>query len=166
MRVLIFENRNDAPMTLVIEPSDVEYALPSLSTVGVRYSPQEGEADRTYCAMWEGRIALWCDVEHEVEIVHPSAFDRLCDEMAKGGWCGGIVDGVPTSIDDLLPEAGMVSAETFAKLVVWADGWPRSDAIPEKHLRWLEGRFVALMGADAVDAQLLRRELRRPFEQR
>lgn len=166
MIILAFENWHETPLTIVVEPGGDEHEVPHLATAGIRYAPKEGAADRTTCVMSESRVEVWCDADHhEIEIVHPSAFDRLSWEICVGGgWCGGIVEGEPTTVDDLLPVSGTVSARDFAKLVIRADGWPESDAAPEKHLRWLEMKFIERLGAVSVDALTLRRNLARPFE--
>lgn len=166
MTILAFENRHETLLIVAVEPGGGEHEVPHLATAGIRYAPAEGVVDRTTCVMSEGRVEVWCDADRpEIDIIHPSAFDRLSWEIcAGGGWCGGIVEGEPTTVDDLLPAAGIVTARNFAELVIRADGWPKSEALPEQHLRWLEAKFVEHLGAQSVDAQELRRNVALPFE--
>jgi hypothetical protein len=56
-------------------------------------------------------------------------YNALMHDVCVGrGWCGGIVNGQPSHVDHLIPEAGPVSAE----------------------------QFVDHMGADVVDASALK----------
>jgi hypothetical protein len=166
MTILAFENRQQSPMTLVVEPGGDEHQVPHLATAGIRYSLEEGAVDRTTCVVSEGRVEVWCEAaQHEIDIVYPSAFNRLSWAMCVGGgWCGGIVDGKPTTVDDLLPDSGTITARDFAKLVIRADGWPESEALPEQHIGWLESQFIEYLGAVSVDVQELRFNLTQPFE--
>lgn len=164
--VQAFDNRNEEPLTLVVEPWGDAHEVPHLATAGIRYVPKAAHADRSTCVISENRIELWCDADsYEVDIVYPAAFDRLLWEICvHGGWCGGLVDGVPTTVDDLLPESGTITAREFAILVCRADGYSPSEQLPEKHVAWLEARFARCLGASAMDIRHLRRNLRRPFD--
>ncbi|WP_447728069.1 hypothetical protein [Sphingomonas koreensis] len=157
---------NDALLTLVVEPWEDEHQVPHLATIGVRYVPRAAEVDRSTCVVSEIRIDLWLDADsYEVDLVHPTAFDRLLwDICVRGGCCGSIIDDVPTTVDDLLPESGDITAQAFAMLVCRAEGYLESEAPSEKHIAWLEARFREHLGAASVNAASLRRNLRRPFE--
>ena len=166
MPIIEFQNRREVALTLSVQPHDENHELPPLARAGIRYTLKEGVEDRYYSSVSEHRIEIWCDAEtYEIDIVHPSPFDRLSYEIClHGGWCGGIVDGSPTVVDDLLPSTGSVTAREFAKLTVRADGWPESEPLPEKHLRWLEAKFIEHLGTDTVDVEALRPNLARPFD--
>ena len=166
MTIAAFENRRETPLVLVIEPWGEKHEIPHLSTAGVRYALKDGAEDRSYSVVSDNQIDFWCNADsYEIEIVHPSAYDRLSwDICVNGGWCGGIVDGKPTRVDDLLPEVGTVTAEEFAKLTARADGWPESKPVDEKHLRWLEAKFVEHLGSPSVSTDVLRQITARPFE--
>lgn len=166
MIVQAFESLDDEPLTLVVEPWADVHPVPSLGSIGVRYLPRAADVDRSTCVVSRNRIALWCDADsYEVDIVHPSAFDRLMwDVCVRGGCCGSIIDDVPTTVDDLLPESGEVTAQVFARLICRAEGYLESEAPSQKHIAWLEARFTEHLGALSVDARRLRRNLRRPFD--
>lgn len=166
MIIKTFQNRHEEPLTIVVEPWRDEYEVPHLAEAGILYAPKDSRLDRSTCVVSERQIELWLDADRfEIDIVHPSVYQRLSWRICVGGWCGGIVDGVPTAVDDLLPPSGTVTAHQFAELVIRADGWPAADPYPEKHLRWLSDRFAEHLGATSVDAKKLRHNLRRPFDQ-
>lgn len=80
---------------------------------------------------------------------------EVCVEQ---GWCGGMVDGKPTHVDDFIPETGQVSAEQFSDWLLRAEG---IDPLVEpdqwqKHKDGLKDVFVRHMGAEVVDASMLR----------
>ncbi len=160
-----FENRKQTSLTLVIEPWGERHDIPHLATAGVRYVLNDGAEDRCSSVVSDDLIEFWCNADsYEVEVVAPSPFERLSwDICVNGGWCGGLVDDKPTSVSDLLPASGIVTAQAFASLAVRADGWPKGDPVPEKHLRWLEDRFVEHLGAASVDVAALRKYSPRPF---
>lgn len=166
MQIAVFENSTKVSLAFVVEPRGDAHEVPPHGSVGIRYRPKEGAPERSYSIVSEGRIEFWCDADgYEVEVVHPSAFDLLSwDICVDGGWCGGIVDGKPTQVTDLLPQEGLVSARAFAEYALLADGCSLADAKWEKHLVWIEQRFVERMGAQVVAAGELRMNLRRPFE--
>ena len=165
MPIIEFENRREAPLALVVEPCGERHQIPHLSRAGIRYVLPEGSTDRSACVVSDGQIDFWCNAEScEIEVVHPSAFEKLLwDICVNGGWCGGIVEGKPTRVEDLLPESGLVTARHFAELAVRADGWPSSSPLPESHLLWLEAKFVEHLGAKSVPAEDLRRDTAIPF---
>lgn len=165
MPIAEFENREKAVLTLVIEPSGQTVELPHLARAGIRYALPNGVEDRSTTSVYEQRIEFWCSAESvELDIVHPTSFDRLLWELCvKGGWCGGVMNGQFVTVDDLLPQTGAVTAEEFAVLAVRADGWPVSEPIKPQHLRWIESRFIEHLGAPMVDVEVLKRNRAIPF---
>jgi len=166
MPIVEFHNSRKAPLALVVNPSGERHEIPYRSTAGIRYASPEGAEDRSYCEMSDGQLDFWCSAAgYEIEIVHPSATDNLLwDICVEGGWCGSTVDGKPTHVVDLIAEAGTVTAQEFARLAIKADNWPDAEPMPDKHLRWLEAKFVEHLGEEAVPCEDLRRISARPFE--
>ena len=119
MPISVFENRVEEPVTFILEPGEVQYALPPLARIGIRYSFGPGAVDRTFAYIGHCTIRFWCDSEvRDVEIVQPNAFDLLLwDICVKGGCCGGPA----THVTDLLPSQGVVPAEDFSSLVLQSD---------------------------------------------
>lgn len=74
------------------------------------------------------------------------------------GWCGGFVDGKPTHVDDFIPESGRVTAEQFVDWLFRADGMDPTIEIGQwqKHKDGLKNAFIHHMGADVVDASVLK----------
>lgn len=88
-----------------------------------------------------------------------TAFDALMHEICvERGWCGGIVDGQPLHVTDLLPESGTVTAQQFAEWVFAADDVdPKEDPAKwQKHLDGLRDAFVRHLGGDLVGVERLR----------
>ena len=86
-------------------------------------------------------------------------FDRLMHEVCvERRWCGGIVDGKPMHVTDLLPAKGAVSAEQFALWLFEADGVDPDEnrAKWQPHLDGLEAAFIRHMGEARVDVSQLR----------
>jgi hypothetical protein len=166
MRIVQFENRGKAPLTLKVEPFHDVYQVPPLGEAGIRFTLSEGVEDRSHTSVSEFDIAFWCDADsYEIDVVPPTPAETLYWTICVvGGWCGGIVENEPTHVEDLLPDAGEVTSRRFAELAVHADGWPADAAMPEKHLLWLEAKFVEIMGAQVVEAAALQRRSRRPFD--
>jgi hypothetical protein len=166
MPVVEFQNCDEAPLVLIVEPWGHRYEVPHLAIAGIRYAPKDGAEDRCHSVVEEGTVEFWCNAaSYEYDIVHPSPFARLSwDICVNGGWCGGIVDGNPITVEDLLPRTSEVNARQFAELAMHADGWPEGEALDENHLSWLQSRFVEHMGAESVNAEDLRRNVARPFE--
>jgi hypothetical protein len=167
MTVTVFENRTAKSLVVTLEPNEERHEVPRLARIGVRYSFPEGETDRTFASIGEHDIRFWCDSqEREVEIVHPTPFDLLLYDMCvKLGFCGGLVNDTPTHVTDLLPTAGVVTAEEFAELAISAECDRQSP--PEKHLRWLAlltAAFIEHMGASSVSAASLTQNLAEPFD--
>ena len=165
MAIAVFQNRRQSLLALTIEPCGERHELPHLGEIGIRYTLTEGAEDRCYASVSDEGVDFWCNAESfEVDIVQPSARDKLLwDICVNGGWCGGLVNGQPTSVDDLLPTEGRVTAEEFARLAIRADGWPEGKPMVERHRRWLEERFREHLGADSVSAEALHRLSPRPF---
>ncbi|MGN7997662.1 hypothetical protein [Sphingomonas sp. 22176] len=86
-------------------------------------------------------------------------YNSLMHEVCvEGGWCGAIVQGEPSHVDDFIPAAGPVTAEQFVEWLFRAEGVdPSSD--PAKwgeHWEGLRGAFVRHLGADLVEASALK----------
>lgn len=83
-----------------------------------------------------------------------SPFDALMHHLCVDmGFCGGMVDGVPMHVTDPLPVRGVVTADSFADLVMRADGVSCAE---HPHLwRAIRDAFCTYMGADAVERPLL-----------
>jgi hypothetical protein len=86
---------------------------------------------------------------------YESLMREVCVER---GWCGGIVDGKPTHVDDFIPESGQVTAEQFVDWLFRADGMdPFVDLEQwQKHKDGLKDAFIRHMGADVVNASMLK----------
>ncbi|HEY0313770.1 MAG TPA: hypothetical protein VGC56_14920 [Allosphingosinicella sp.] len=165
MPIIEFENYHEVPLVLVIEPWGHRHEVPERARVGVRYALAEGAEDRCYSAVSAQKIELWCEAaSYEIDIVPPLPAQRLMrDICVRGGWCGGMVEGVATHVLDLLPASGRVTAEDFANLAIKADG-DQTEPPKQHHLRWLEAKFAEHLGTASVDAELLHRTARRPFD--
>ena len=86
-------------------------------------------------------------------------YEALMHEVCvKRGWCGGIVDGKPTHVDHFIPESGQVTAEQFVDWLFQADGMDPfvEPEIWQKHKDGLKAAFILHMGADVVDALMLK----------
>src|SRR6218665_2965006 len=166
MPIVAFHNDRKTALALIVEPWGERHTIPYRSTAGIRYTLQEGAEDRSFCNVSRGQINFWCNSDgYEIDVVHPSACDNLLwDICVNGGWCGGIVNGEPTHVDDLLPKTGTVTAKDFARLAVKADGWPDAEPVPAKHFIWLEAKFIEHLGASEVPCETLRQITRSPFD--
>lgn len=81
-------------------------------------------------------------------------YDALLHEVCvRLGYCGCIKDGKPLHVDDFIPETGLVSADQYAEWVVLADNLTPSTS---PHLKDIRAAFVRHMGAESIDAKLLR----------
>lgn len=102
-------------------------------------------------------------------------YDRLMDECAKNGFCGGLRDGKPCHVRHYLPAAGSVTAERFAELMIYAEGdtnpgWKRHGTTMQGLLsgksdpemqspKWrtlIQELFVKHMGSNVVDVSALK----------
>jgi hypothetical protein len=88
-----------------------------------------------------------------------TAYDALMDEICVGlGFCGCIKDGRPLHVRQFIPSKGPVTADQFAEWVFLADDMnpnaepKRWESLKEK----IKRAFVRHMGADVVDARLLK----------
>lgn len=168
MPIVAFENLRTESLKLVIEPIGETHEVPHLATVGIRYSLDEGAEDRSTSVVSEFGIEFWCNSESvEVDIVRASPFDTLLwDICVNLGFCGGLVEGEPTCVRDLIPAEGLLSAGAFAKLAIRAEGnWPDPDGA---HRRWgetLEAKFAEHLGGPVVPVQELKGDRRRPFDE-
>src|SRR5262249_9758037 len=74
------------------------------------------------------------------------------------GFCGCIKEGRPLHVDLLIPRDGPVSADQFVEWVFLADNLnPNSDPLRwQRHNQAIRDAFVKHMGAETVDARLLR----------
>jgi len=85
-----------------------------------------------------------------------SSYERLLDEICGGlGFCGNVIDGRPTQVDDYIPETGTVSADQFVDWVLLAEGMDLNEADALKHRDSLRAAFIRHMGSDQIDAELL-----------
>jgi hypothetical protein len=85
-------------------------------------------------------------------------YENLMHEVCvEKGWCGGVVDGKPTHVDDFIPESGRVTAEQFVDWLFRADGMDPFVELEkwQKHKDGLTDAFIRHMGADVVDASML-----------
>jgi hypothetical protein len=167
MPISVFENRRKEAVPFVLEPNEERYELPPLARIGVRYSFEEGEVDRTFTDFGEHRISFWCNSQdRQVEIVHPNPFDLLLWDICVGsGFCGGLVNDKPTRVTNLLPATGIVTAQEFAELAIRAECDKQSP--PATHLRWialLEAKFIQHMNSSSVPAEALVQNLAQPFD--
>jgi hypothetical protein len=89
---------------------------------------------------------------------NPDYNTLMHDVCVERGWCGGIVNGDPCHVDDLIPESGPASAEQFVEWLFQAEGLdPSSEPAKwKKHKEGLCEAFVRHMGADVVDASALK----------
>ena len=90
------------------------------------------------------------------------AYNRLMHDVCVGyGYCGGIVDGVFSHVDDFIPESGPVSADQFVDWLFAAEG--KDDLVPEpmlsKHRSDLKDYFIKHMKSNEVDASELKWDL-------
>ena len=85
--------------------------------------------------------------------VKPGYAALLHEVCVRLGYCGCIKDDKPLHVDDFIPEAGLITADQFAEWVVLADNLTPSTS---PHLKHIRDAFVRHMGAEAVDATLLR----------
>jgi len=86
-------------------------------------------------------------------------YNALMHEVCVGlGWCGSVVDGRPSHVDDFIPRSGSVHADQFVEWLFRAEGIdPAAEpALWRKHKDGLRQAFVRHMGNDVVDASLLK----------
>ena len=84
-------------------------------------------------------------------------FDTLMHQICVGwGHCGSVLNEKFTHVTDHIPEPGCVSAKQFAEWVMLAEGEVSSDASYAHWLGRLEDAFVDHLGADRVEAGVLK----------
>ena len=85
-----------------------------------------------------------------------AAFDALLKEVCvRLGFCGSVVDGKPLHVADLLPNSGLVSADSFANAVFAAEGCNPDGPTAQKHRAAIRDAFIRHLGGPEVDARLL-----------
>jgi len=73
----------------------------------------------------------------------------VCGEM---GYCGSVIDDEPRHVGMYIPESGPVTADQFVEWVFLAEGL---DPNGSSHADQIRKAFIACMGGDVVDAELL-----------
>lgn len=90
----------------------------------------------------------------------PNAFDGMLHECCVGlGWCGTVKHGEVLHITQFIPEEGPVTAEEFAAWVIRSDGIDLGAISRAQRNSWMQQLktvFIQHMGADVIDAKLLR----------
>lgn len=83
-----------------------------------------------------------------------SRYSALLQEVCvRLGYCGCVKNGEVLHVDSFIPASGLVTADQFAEWVVLADNLSPST---DPNLREIRRAFVRHMGAEVVDARLLR----------
>jgi hypothetical protein len=166
MPTLIFKNLQLETVLLTIQPSGRSCEVPHLALAGVRYFLNAGAENPCHASISEHQVEYWCDADDlEIDLVLPSQYDKLRWSICtEGGWCGGCLNGEPTTVDDLLPCSGTISSKAFAKLAIRADGWPECKPFRDDHVEWLRLKFEEHLGSSAVDVAILQSNLKNPFE--
>jgi len=161
MPISVFENSSKEDIYFILYPNGARYELPPLARVGVRYSFEEGEVDRTFSYIERNSISFWCYSQNrQVEIIRPNAFDRLLWDICHGyGYCSG------AQVTDLLPATGMVTAEEFAELVLRAEGEAGEHTPPNpRSVASLGAMFIKYMESASVPVERLVQTLAQPFD--
>jgi hypothetical protein len=86
-----------------------------------------------------------------------TGYDALMHEACvTWGYCGCIKRGQPLHVDLLIPPAGPVTADQFIEWLILADDVNPNEARHERMKTALRDVFIRTMGAETVDASLLR----------
>lgn len=97
-------------------------------------------------------------------MARPNRFDgMMLESCVELGWCGSVKGAQRRHVTDFIPEAGPVSAEQFVEWLIRADGFESDQLSASQIERWmlqLRAVFVRHMGADVVDASVLRSNYR------
>ena len=85
-------------------------------------------------------------------------YNALMQELCVGkGWCGSVINGEPSHVDDLIPDTGPVSADQFVDWLFLAESYEQALEPKVKiNRRVLREAFVRYMGSDVVDASELK----------
>ncbi len=84
-------------------------------------------------------------------------FDALMTEACAGwGLCGCIKEGEPLHVTTLIPSHGPVTADQFVEWLLLADNLNPNLERWNRHKEALRAAFVTHMGAEIIDAGLLR----------
>jgi len=96
-------------------------------------------------------------------------FAALMQEACVGwGFCGCIKGDKPLHVSDFIPPSGPVRADQFVEWLFLADNVNPNDA-PERwqrHKSALHAAFIRHMGAEVVDARMLRYDPDKPPDPR
>ena len=88
-----------------------------------------------------------------------AGYDALMHEACvEWGFCGCIKRDQPLHVDFLIPPAGPVTADQFVEWLFLADNLNPNHELErwQRHKEALRAAFVRHMGAEVVDARLLR----------
>ncbi len=88
-----------------------------------------------------------------------TGFDALMHEVCVSrGWCGGVVNGEPSHVDDFIPASGSVMADQFVDWLFQPEGMDPLADMPkwQKHKDGLRDAFIRHMGSAVVDASALK----------
>lgn len=84
-------------------------------------------------------------------------YEALQHEVCVGlGFCGSVIDGKPSHVDDFIPDHGPVSADEFVQWVFLAEGTDANAVTATRHAASLREAFIKHMGSDTVDATRLK----------
>lgn len=84
-------------------------------------------------------------------------YDALLHEICVGlGFCGSVANGEALHVDQFIPESGPVSADQFVNWVFRAEGMDPEGDDALKHAQSVREAFVRHMGANVVDAVILK----------
>ena len=82
-----------------------------------------------------------------------TAYDKLLEEVCvRLGFCGSVVDGQPRSVDQFLPESGILTSEAFADALFKAEGWDPDGPEARTFRSSVREAFVRHMGASEMEA--------------
>ena len=88
------------------------------------------------------------------------AYNRLQEAVCNGmGFCGSVVDGKPSHVDDYIPESGEVTADQFIDWLFKAEGMgypPDFGPRFSSSYKDLKHLFIKHMGSERVDASRLK----------
>lgn len=80
-----------------------------------------------------------------------AAYDNLLEEVCvRLGFCGSIVDGQPVSVDQSIPEDGVLTKTAFADALFKAEGWDPDGSQARSFRDSVYEAFVRHMGGSEV----------------